>query len=166
MNPSWGLPAVWKQCLAKGTKDRGQPLATSFPRSACAQAAKISGEGCSLGSHSPVFQRHRWALAFLTTQTDPDIRAAGEWDFARIQLGKNHITKKPHQTKTKPRTNQTLTGAEWMRTSSMFPPPARAGMSQGIISITQQLPRLQSRHGEGQEAVLGSSSRHSHILQL
>lgn len=103
MNPSWGLPAVWKQRLAKGIKGRGQPLATSFPRSACAQAAKISGEGCSLGSHSPVFQRHRWALAFLTTQTDPDIRAAGEWDFARIQLGKNHITKKtpPNQNKAK-----------------------------------------------------------------
>lgn len=114
------------------------------------------GRGCSLGSHSTVFQRHRWALAFLIIQTEPDIRAAGEWDFARIQLGKNHITTKKHQNKTKP-TRQalwTLIGAEWMRTSSMSPPPARAGMSQGIISITQQLPRLQSRHREGQGVCL------------
>lgn len=47
----------------------------------------------------------------------------------------------------------------------MVLPPARAEMSQGIISITQQLPRLQSGHGEGQGAVLGSSSRNSHILE-
>lgn len=42
----------------------------------------------------------------------------------------------------------------------MVLPPARAEMSQGIISITQQ-----SGHGEGQGAVLGSSSRNSHILE-
>lgn len=66
------------------------------------QAATFPEGGCSLGprtQHQPVFQRYRWALAFLTAQSDPDIRAAAKWDFARIELGKNHITKKKQPTK-------------------------------------------------------------------
>lgn len=49
------------------------------------QAATFPEGGCSLGprtQHQPVFQRYRWALAFLTAQSDPDIRAAAKWDGA------------------------------------------------------------------------------------
>lgn len=161
MKPSWGLPEVWKQCRAKDTKERkGTALGCTISKITLCSGSQNFGRGCSLGSHISVFQRHRWALAFLIIQTDPDFRAAGKWDLARIQLGKNHITtttkKNKHQNKTKPirQAFWTLIGTECMRTSSMFPSPARAGMSQGIISITQQLPRLQSSYGDGQGVCL------------
>lgn len=55
-----------------------------------------------------MFQRYRWALAFLTAQSDPDIRAAGKWDFARIELGKNHVTKKQKQKQNHPKKKNRL----------------------------------------------------------
>lgn len=161
-----GSPCSLETASGQGHQREGTALGYMISKITLCSGSQNFGRECFLGSHSPAFQRYRWALAFLINETDSDIRAAGEQDFARIQLGKNPITTKNHQNKTK---NQqafwTLTGAEWVRTSSMFPPPARAGMSQGIISITEEPPRLQSRHGEGQGAMLGSSSRHSHILE-
>lgn len=34
----------------------------------------------------------------LAAQPNPDIRAAGKWDFARIELGKNHVTRNTQPT--------------------------------------------------------------------
>lgn len=134
--PNMGLPAALSgNRLPKATKGRGQPSAALSLGSVYLCTAKSPGGGCSLGpgaQHQPAFQRHRRALAFLTAQCDPDIRAAGKWDFARIEFGKNHFRKK----KTK-KPKQPSEHSLEQRSIQLVPTQARADTSQGIISITE-----------------------------
>lgn len=137
--PNLGLPAALSgNHLPKATKGRGQPSAALSLGSVYLCTAKSPGGGCSLGpgaQHQPAFQRHRWALAFLTAQCDPDIRAAGKWDFARIEFGKNHFRKKN-------KTNNLL-NTHWSRgVSSLFRP--KQGLTQARESSL-----LQNWHGRG-----------------
>lgn len=172
MKPSWGLPEVWKQCRAKDTKERkGTALGCTISKITLCSGSQNFGRGCSLGSHSSVFQRHRWALAFLIIQTDPDFRAAGKWDLARIQLGKNHITTttKKNQTPKQNQTNKTgLLDTHWNRVYEDIqhvPIPSKGWDEPGnhlyytaAAQTTEQLRRWTG-------SLLGSSSRRSHILE-
>lgn len=133
--------AVWKPS-AQGHQRKGTALGCVISRFSLSLYSQISrrgpGGGCSLGpgaQHQPAFQRHRWALAFLTAQCDPDIRAAGKWDFARIEFGKNHFRKKN-------KTNNLL-NTHWSRgVSSLFLP--KQGLTQARESSL-----LQNWHGRG-----------------
>lgn len=73
-----GPPCSLETASGQGHQRKGTALGYMISKITLCSGSQNFGRGCSLGSHSPEFQRYRWALAFLIIQSDPDIRAAGE----------------------------------------------------------------------------------------